>query len=470
MITAPSSTGFAALRSRVQRELFARLPGHVARLGWHSDRIAAHQREHLRRLLTYAATRSRFHAPRLAGVEIDRVTPDDLRAIPIMTRAQLMAHFDSVVTDARVTRQLADRAVAATRDQPVPLCDEYLVLVSGGSSGTRGVYVQDVDAHVEMICAALRNVMARMAGPDGQPPNGLRVAQVAAPSPLHATRLVAATTAGGPLEMTPVPATTPLPELVQRLDDAAPTLLVGYPSVLARVAREQQAGRLAIAPAAVITTSENLDDAQRTRIGEAFCAPVIDSFGSTEGLFGSTTPDGDVFTFATDQCIVELVDDAGRPVPAGRPSTRVLVTNLVNRIQPLIRYEITDRFVREPDAPEHGHLRARVDGRADDTLRWGDTAVHPLAIRSPLSRHPEVADHSIRQTVDGVDVSLLCHGPCDTGLIADEIRDSLSAAGVARPAVSVTAVDRLDRDVTTGKLRRIQPLPVTGPAASLRPA
>ncbi len=458
MITAPPPTGFAAVRNRVQREMPARLSDHVARLGWSSERVLAHQQERLRSLLAHAARRSRFHAARLDGVDLERITPHDLSAIPIMTRPDMMAHFDDVVTDRRLTRRRVEAAVAATRDDPVPLFDRYLTLVSGGTSGAQGIYVQDVDAHVEMVCAAVRNVMARMGGPDGRPPSGLRIAQVAAPSPLHATRLVAATTAGGPLQMTPIPATMPLPELADRLQAAAPVLLIGYPSVLDRLAREQQAGRLAIAPAAVITTSENLHRGQRTRIAGAFSAPVVNSFGSTEGLFGSTAPDGDVFTFASDQCIVELVDDEGRPVPDGQRSTRVLVTNLVNRVQPLIRYEMTDSFIRQPDVAEHGHLRATIDGRADETLRWHGTAVHALAVRSPLFRHPEVADHTIRQTVEGVDVTLLCHEPCDVGRIAAEIRDSLGSAGVARPVVSVRTVDRLDRDATTGKLRRVRPL------------
>ena len=45
-------------------------------------------------------------------------------------------------------------------------------------------------------------------------------------------------------------------------------------------------------------------------------------------------------------CIVELVDADNRPVPPGVPSARVLVTNLTNLTQPLIRYELNDVFVR----------------------------------------------------------------------------------------------------------------------------
>ena len=70
--------------------------------------------------------------------------------------------------------------------------------------------------------------------------------------------------------------------------------------------------------------------------------------------------------FNTDLCIVELVGADNRPVTPGAPSAKVLVTNLYNVTQPLIRYELTDTFIRQPDAAEHGYLRARVQRRNDE--------------------------------------------------------------------------------------------------------
>ena len=126
---------------------------------------------------------------------------------------------------------------------------------------------------------------------------------------------------------------------------------MGYPTKLAQLAREQLAGRLAIAPRSVTATSEQLSAEDRATITAAFGVPVINQFASTEGLVGHSEPGGSVLTFATDMCIVELVDAENRPVADGAASTRILVTNLYNLTQPLIRYELTDRFVRYPLAP-----------------------------------------------------------------------------------------------------------------------
>jgi phenylacetate-CoA ligase len=61
--------------------------------------------------------------------------------------------------------------------------------------------------------------------------------------------------------------------------------------------------------------------------------------------------------------IVEVVDEAGRHVAPGEPGSKVLLTNLVNLTQPLIRYELSDSAVldEEPDPSGRPWLRiARV--------------------------------------------------------------------------------------------------------------
>ena len=109
--------------------------------------------------------------------------------------------------------------------------------------------------------------------------------------------------------------------------------------------------------------AELLTPADRAVIERAFAVPVIDSFVSTEGLVGHSEPGGSVLSFASDMCLAELVDEDNNPVPAGVPSAKVLVTNLHNLTQPLIRYELTDRFTR-PQAHASSRLAARQHRRA----------------------------------------------------------------------------------------------------------
>lgn len=449
---------FPQLRADLQAALLGGYDELIGRLSWDREQIRAHQRERLRRLLRHAAARSPFHAERLAGLDVESVDPGDLSGLPVMTKADLMGSFDRVVTDPRITLARVEAALHEVMDEPAVPADSVLATVSGGSSGVRGVFVQDIPAARQSVGSLSRGMMARIRTA-GAPPGGLRVAMVAAGSPVHPTGAAPALTGGAlPFGFRSVPVTLPLREIVERLDRMQPHALYGYPTMLARLAAEQAAGRLGISPLMVTTTAETLTEELRRAIREGFGAPVVDSFGTAEGLIGGSPPDDDVLVFAEDGCIVELVDADDRPVPAGTPSAAVLVTVLENRLQPLIRYRLTDSFVEQPPVPGHGYLRARVEGRADDVLRFGDVPVHPLAIRTVMVHTPAVVDYRVRQTASGIAVSAVGSGDIDSEGLRDRLVAALSQAGVPGPEVDVEVVPELPLDPDSGKLRRFAPL------------
>jgi len=101
---------FDAFRRRAQTALFGSMPAHLARLEWNPAQIASLQRDRLRSLLSVASERSPFHARRLAGVDPATFELDELHRLPIMTKAEMMEHFDEVVTDRRVTLASAEEA------------------------------------------------------------------------------------------------------------------------------------------------------------------------------------------------------------------------------------------------------------------------------------------------------------------------------------------------------------------------
>lgn len=133
------------------------------------------------------------------------------------------------------------------------------------------------------------------------------------------------------------------------------------------------------------------------------------------------------------------------------------MTTLANRLQPLIRYELTDRFVRLPEVSDHGYLRATVEGRADDAFRYGTVTVHPLVIRSVFVTTPGVTEYQVRQTGDGLDVLLVAERAVDTDGVTERLRAALDHAGVVKPHVNVTEVAELARS-SAGKVRRFVPL------------
>ncbi|MBV9047972.1 MAG: hypothetical protein JOY58_06865, partial [Solirubrobacterales bacterium] len=171
-MTTIADTGLNALRARFGAALSGRLPAHIKRLQWDAEQLQQHQRERLRALLTHAVERSPFHARRLRGIDPERFELEQLAELPVMSKEQMMASFDELLSDRRLTRSRAERHLAASTDEPSLLYDDYVCLASGGSSGLRGLFVQTVEEYVEFSASLLRRLMAKVFAAGGPPPNG----------------------------------------------------------------------------------------------------------------------------------------------------------------------------------------------------------------------------------------------------------------------------------------------------------
>ena len=257
--------------------------------------------------------------------------------------------------------------------------------------------------------------------------------------------------------MIPAPATLPVAEVVRRLNKARPPALLAHTSKLVTLAAEQRAGRLRIEPRAITAMAETVTAEDRRTIEASFGIPLITMFTSTEGLVGQSDPGSEVVSFAGDACIVELVDANNQPVPEGVASAKALVTNLHNHTQPLIRYELTDRFIRHPSA-RTGAVRATVVGRADDVFHYGDVAVDPLVIRTVMVRTPAALEYQVRQTAHGIDIAIVAEGELNPAALRVALGQSLLDAGLPNPRVRVREVTDIERHPETGKARRFIPV------------
>lgn len=127
-----------------------------------------------------------------------------------------------------------------------------------------------------------------------------------------------------------------------RLDRFRPDLVQGYATALDLLASSLLAAGRRVAPPRVVRSSaETLSREARGRIEQALGAPVRDVYGSRECPHIAAECAHGGFHVCGATRVVELVDDEGKPCPAGQPG-RVLVTDLANRAMALVRYENGD--------------------------------------------------------------------------------------------------------------------------------
>jgi AcrR family transcriptional regulator len=305
-----------------------------------------------------------------------------------------------------------------------------------------------------------------------------RMAGIGSPSPLHISRqLYAVLLAGRPGGAPPLTVTTPLPEMVAALNAYRPQVLTAYPSVAAQLAEEQLQGQLRIAPPLVATTSEALTADRRRRVRDAWGVEPIDFYGTTEAAVVAAGRRGQAgMDVLEDLVVVEVVDRHDRPVPPGTPGRKVLLTNLVNHAQPLIRYELTDSVTLAGGPNPLGLPYARiaaVDGRSDDVVSLparggGRVAVHPFRLRAPFAHLPEVRQYQVVHDGAALQVRVVLRAAAAPGT-PDRVRAALvrelEDAGALPPPVEVVPVPAIPRDDGHGaKLELVRrALPPGGP-------
>src|SRR4029453_2524887 len=153
---------YETLRQRHVARFRETAPEHFERMTWPAERLRAGRERGLRALVAHARARSPWHGHRLAGLDPDRLRETDLRTLPVMTKDDLMEHFDEVVTDRRLTRDIVEAHLAAPSTDAY-LLDEYPVCASGGSSGRRGTFVYDFEAWAIAWASMFRFTMRRTA-------------------------------------------------------------------------------------------------------------------------------------------------------------------------------------------------------------------------------------------------------------------------------------------------------------------
>ena len=445
---------YEPLRAAHVNAVRASLEDHVARLEWSRERIEHYQTERLRSLLAFARERSPFHAARMADIDPATATVADLARLPPMVKQDAQNQWDAIVTSPDIDRAHAERVLAREHWFSYTPAG-HQVFSSGGSSGVRGVYVWDWELFVTLACLAWRwQARADRASESDLRPTRLAVLEAGEP-PHASTPLFDIAT--GPLMATVViPAAAPFDQVLRAVADARPTQLVGYASVIGRLARAALADELDIRPVRVSTNSEPLSEEDRDAIETAWGAPIHNLWGSTEiGVQAVGCGHGDGLHICEDEVILERVDSAGRLVGPDEPAERTLATGLAGLTFPFIRYDLGDEVTLLPGRCACGSSMLRVAdiaGRRDDDFRYGERMVPASAFRYVLGTDPLISEYQVRQTAGGADVLVV--GSPDSSAVVAALVYSLRRYGLSNPEINLGVVEQIPRHATTGKLKR----------------
>lgn len=369
-------------------------------------KVVQRQRVRLAEMVAYARANSPYYRERYQGLP-ERV--EDPTLLPVTNKKELMARFDDWLTDREVRLDQVREFTGNPDLIGEKFLGKYLVATTSGTTGTPGMFVLD-DRQFKAGRAGLRQAFGewltfrdfiKILG------RGMRIAA------LHATggHFVSVATIARMRRSNRLAAKiirdysvhTPLPELVAELNDFRPALVAGYATVVSLLAGEQEAGRLRINPVLLVVTAEGLAEAEYGRIARAFGAKVGNVWGSTEIAGAAYSCTHGWLHIIGDWAVIEPVDSDYLPTPPGEQSHTVLVSNLANRVQPILRYDLGDSLLVRPDLCPCGNpLPAiRVQGRTSDMLAFSTASGEPISIPPlalDLDHLPGVEVSQIAQT------------------------------------------------------------------------
>ena len=432
---------------------------------WSRAQLDTFQAASLHRLREHAYARSPFYQRFHHGL-FDR----PLAELPVLTKSILMEHFDELVTDPAIHLE-AVRAFAGERLDGRLFLDRYRVTATSGSSGQPGFFLFDEPEWLTIMASFARG--QEWSGARINPAHRLKMATVASISPWHTSSQVAATAQTPWTPSIRLPASDPLPSIVQRLNDWQPDMLIGYASMARILAEEQNAGRLHIHPAKTFTSSEMLTDETRRRIKTAWGDGPFNQYGATETADIAAERQGcRRMHLFEDLVIAEVVDEAYRPVPPGAYGARVLITTLFSRTQPLIRYELNDSIRLASETCPSGHVFGVVDGiqgRVEESLRLpaltgGRTDVEPLVFNRIMDILPVAGWQVVQAVGDGL--AVLVSGPrpgFDADALVAQINQASAEHGVRVPYVQVQVVPAIPK-AASGKTPLIRKAQTAAPA------
>lgn len=350
-----SGKGWQLQRNRFGGQFRKRLERAVDRASWGSDKLAQFQLEELNRLIQHSKESSAHYRHVLRSIEGDLSSVNDLEQLPILEKETL--------------RSCTEKIRSTTYPKPS--------LIKVNTSGTTGAPINlgFTKADIQERHALLYRFYSWY----GIKP-GMRNARFSG-KPIFAKTegesvFWRRNRSGNQLLLSSYHLH---PKNAQHYIDALaefkPIFMDGYPSMMCFIARHlinsEQIGK--IRPSLIMTTAEELDQAKRSLLEDAFQCPVANFYASSEGApYITETPQGNLVV-NSDSGVFEFVKPGTSERAKPGELAELIVTSFSSYAYPLIRYRIGDTvqtFKGETSSEilKGMPLVASIGGRTDDTL------------------------------------------------------------------------------------------------------
>ncbi len=331
-------------------------------LEWHRlffsvKKLKKYQERQVLRFTEKMTKISPYYAKSLEGLKVS--TLNDFKKVPTINKQIMLDHFDDLNTCGLSLVDVKEYAVAKelNKDYYGYYQDKYVVGLSSGTSGNKGIYITP-KALTERLPFVF---LAR---------SGIPLSLL----PYRILFLLRVFSQGfqdinAPfVKLNYLSTMEPIHLIIKAINQNRINILMAPPSLIRLLI--PFIDKLIEPPKIIVCYAEVLEVEEKQRFSTLFQTKVIEIYQASEGQIGSACRCGNLH-INEDMVYVELYDAQGNEVTEPDViATRMLITNLVNEAQPLIRYEMNDLIVLGDKCPCGSSFRVikKVIGRNDDVI------------------------------------------------------------------------------------------------------
>lgn len=414
-----------------------------------SEQIKNLQQKAFTKLVNYTYLHSKFYQRIIDQNKIDLTNPR-LADFPIIDKNTILKNFNDLVTDSEITKQKVEEYLTKPLTDNSLFLDKYTVVNTSGSSGTVGYFVYSQDELARGLCyssiangIALNQKLAFIGATKGRFAGISMIKSAKKVKFMYKDILV-------------LDINDPLEEILDKLNDFGPTVVVAYSSFLPIIAKEQENGRLHISPKKINSSGEAISAENKKYVEKVFQTSIVNIYACSEHLImGVGKDEYGGMHLMEDNFLFEL-----------NPST-TLVTNLYNYTIPMIRYEMNDIFTPivdpEPSIPytKIANLVARQENGLKLLNRDGVLDfIHPIPLIGLFSKGVKRYQFVVKdQTNFLVKIVLDTQNKPQTDEIIKnfdkKLQEIIAQKNMQNVVYDYQVVDTLPNDPKTGKFKLV---------------
>ncbi|MCJ7571832.1 MAG: hypothetical protein MUO82_08155 [Candidatus Thermoplasmatota archaeon] len=415
------------------------------------QKILKLQDKKLRKILKYAYKNSKFYHDFYASNGIDEKDLDtiELEKIPTVDKNNIMQHFDDVLTVDDLKKKELLEFIDESKNPDDLFKNKYHVIHTSGSSGKVGIFVytkKEWDTFYPYITKLFnfnfkRNKSAFIGATGGHFTGNSFISW----SGKGLTSLFCK-----PLILD---VNEPIDEIIRKLNDFQPDILGGYFNSLKILAKKQEQSLLNIKPKTLTNCGEGINQKDKKYITKIFNAPMSNLYGFAECVvcgFGKDEYNG---IYLIDD--ISLIEDK---------EDHILLTNLFNKTEPIIRYRIDDYVKIKNDVKDilPFTLVEDIVGRAEFVIWFENNEgkmdfIHPLIFTDFYVKGLDKLQIAIKSKTSFVFRAVITSKNKEEikKNIAEKLDKLLYEKKFTNVKFQIKIVDNLSMDKKTGKFKLI---------------